>query len=301
MVFVEGHFDVIAMHQYGINNVVATQGTAGPTIQSLKRLMRQCTTFVLCYDGDDGGFKAVESFIKVAGEMACSGELNLTVAQLPQGMDPEDCIKSGMDLHAFIEGAPQWLDWQIDCWLAKVDRSDTVRFSKVEHAIRELVESIKSPALRQYYVDKSAKVLASDAKAAAKLAQSWNQSLPKGRSQRKWSQPSPDWIHNQAERRLLRSYIHFPETRQRLTPVAQYLKAPSHIWLWNRLVELEECLPRWGQDAAMAILVVAEPHYLRSLRQLVMPTIKLDNQDGILSHIEAVLGSGKDEVLAARH
>jgi DNA primase len=289
MVFTEGHFDVISMHQYGIRNVVATQGTAGPALQSIKRLLKHCRRFVLCYDGDDGGFKAIENFIKVAGPMACSGDLTLTVAQLPQDMDPNDCIKAGVDLHALIEDAPNWLDWQISCWLAKVDRSDTFRFSQIERAIRGLVESIKSPALRQYYVDKAAKVLASDPKAAAKLAQSWNQSVGRSRTSAKWHKPTPDWVRQQAERRILRSYIHFPESRARVRAMAQSLQAPSHLWLWHRIQELEQYCPGWEAPAMMAILVVAEPHYLRALRPLVMPTIHLSGQDGILEHAEHVL------------
>jgi DNA primase len=292
MIFVEGHFDAISLHQYGMRNVVATQGTAGPTIHSLNRLLRYCRTLVLCYDGDDGGFKATENFVKVAGKLACSGELTLTVAQLPAGQDPEDCIKSGVDLHALIEAAPQWLDWTIDRWLNELDRSDTFRFSQVEQALRQLVESIKSPALRQYYIDKSSKALASDAKAAAKLAQSWNSSLPKGRSQKRWDRPEAPWVQYQAERRLLRCYLHFPETRTRLKGLTGSIKSPAHSWLWQRIQELESFCPGWDCKTMMAVLAVAEPHYLRTLRSLVMPTIKLGSQVGILDHMEAVLASG---------
>jgi DNA primase len=296
VVFVEGHFDVISMHQYGMQNVVATQGTAGPSLEAIRRLLRQCRRFVLCYDGDDGGLKAIEHFIKVAGPLACAGEMTLTVAQMPSGKDPDDCIRSGVDLYSIIESAPQWLDWQIDCWLAGLDRSDVFRFSQVEQAIRDLVQSIKSPALRQYYVDKSAKVLAADPKAAAKLAQSWMQSVGRSRTNAKWSKPSPDWVRNQAERRLLRCYVHFPESRGRLKPLGDLLQSPSHIWLWNRLMELEQCAGTIQPEMVKALLVVAEPHYLRALRPLVMPTIQLHSQDGILEHVENVLGNAKFEV-----
>lgn len=294
LVFVEGHFDVITLWQHGIHNVVATQGTAAPSIHSIKRLVRQCRRFVLLYDADDGGTNAIEHFIKAAGRLACDGELTLGVASLPQGMDPEDCIKAGVDLHALIEGAPQWLDWIIDKWLKDLDRSDTFRFSQAEQAIRELVQSIKSPALRQHYIDKSAKVLGSNAKSAAKLAQSWYQSLGKTRTAVQWHRPGFDWVRNQAERRFLRSYIHFPETRAELTSLGTRLQSPSHLWLWNRLVELEQHCPEWQADAVMAILAVAEPNYVRILRPLVMPTIKMDNQKGILGHVQAVLTDGEE-------
>lgn len=291
LVFVEGHFDVISMWGYGIANVVATQGTAGPTPESIRRLMRSCRRFVLCYDGDEGGRKAIEHFVKVAGPLACKGELTLTVAQMPEGMDPDDCIRQGLDLHGIIEAAPQWLDWQLDVWLNSVDRSDTHTFSKVEQAIRKFVESIASPALRQHYVDKAAKVLATDGKAAAKLAQTWSKDLPKLRQHATWQRPTPAWTRNQVERRVLRSYIHFPDTRERLKGLMQHLESPSNIWLWRRIEELERSSGTVSPHMVMAVLAVCEPQYLRTLRPLAVPTIKMIHQDGIMDHAERILTS----------
>lgn len=289
VVFVEGQFDVLSMWQYGIRNVVATQGTAGPSMESIKRLMRRCRRFILCYDGDEGGRKAIEHFIKVAGPLACQGELTVTVAQLPEGSDPDSCIREGVDLYAIIENAPQWLDWQIDCWLRNIDRSDIHTFSKIESAIRELVESIKSPALRQYYIDKASKVLAEDSKGAAKLAQNWNKSLPKINHLQKWSRPVPSWVRNQVERRMLRTYIHCPELRIKLRPLMSYLQGPAHIWLWNRLVELDQYSRNFDAEIVMAILSVCEPHYTRTLRSIAVPTIKIAIYDGMIEHAERVL------------
>ena len=289
LVFVEGHFDVINMSQYGIKNVVAIQGTAAPLIQTIKRLARVCKRFVLCYDGDDGGAKAVEHFVKVAGPLACQGELTLTIAQMPDGKDPDDCIRDGIDLHSLIEGAPQWLDWQLDCWLSGLDRSDTHAFSKIESAVRELVESIKSPALRQFYIDKAAKVLAVDHKSAVKLANNWNKSLPKLRHGGHWSKPTPSWVRSLVEKRVLRHYIHFPLDRERLKPLMSNLEGPSHLWLWNRIEEIESYSGELTLDILMALLVVCEPQYTRSLRPIISPTIKLERGDGILNHAESVL------------
>lgn len=289
LIFVEGHFDVISMWQYGIHNVVATQGTAGPPREAINRFLRQCKRFVLCYDGDSGGQKAIEHFIKDVGPLACKGEVTVTIGELPDGKDPDDCIRTGVDMYRIIETAPQWLDWQIDKWLANLDRSDTHFFSKVETSIRELVESIKSPALRQYYVDKAASVLAGDSKSAAKLAQSWNKALPRLRHAGKWHKPSPSWIRTQAEKRALRCYIHLPETRERLRPLMDFLQNPSHLWLWKRIDELERFAYKLEPQMIMSILAVSEPQYMRMLRPIIMPTIKIVAQEGILSHVERML------------
>jgi DNA primase len=289
MVFVEGHFDVISMWQHGIKNVVATQGTAGPSMASIRRIMRHCRRFVLCYDGDSGGNTAIEAFIKVAGPLACQGELTITVAVLPEGSDPDSCIRDGVDLYSIIENAPPWLDWQIDSWLRNVDRSDSHRFSRIEAEIRALVESIKSPALRQFYVDKAAKVLAEDPAAAAKLAKNWNKSLPRNSQVRVWSRPEPSWVRNQTERRVLRMYAHCPESRARLKSVMDALEGPSHLWLWNRFQELEQHAGEVTPSLVFSLLAVCEPHYARTLRSIVQPTIRVVEDAGIIDHAEKVL------------
>lgn len=291
LVFVEGHLDVVAMWQQGIGNVVAIQGNAGLSSHVLNRVLRHCKRFVLCFDGDSGGQTAIENFIKVAGPLACSGQVNITVAQLPEGKDPDDCIRSGIDMHSIIENAPQWLDWQLDYWLASIDRSDTHRFSLIETAVRNLVESIKSPALRQYYVDRASKVLAMDAKTASKLAQNWSKSLPKLSHSAEWARPAPSWLRASVERRALRSYIHFPESREKIRHLMSGLVMPSHIWLWNRICELERHGREVDKGMVMAVLAVCEPSYTRSLRSIVVPTIKLSINDGIISHTRHVLSS----------
>lgn len=289
LIFVEGHLDVVAMWQAGIRNVVAMQGTAAPPIESIKRLTRHCKRFILCYDGDAGGHSAIEHFVKVAGPLACSGELTLTIAKLPEGKDPDDCIQEGIDLYSIIEEAPQWLDWQIDFWLANIDRSDTHKFSKIEAAIRKLVESIKSPALRQYYVDKSASILSKDIKSASKLAKNWNKSLPKLKHAGSWDKPTPAWTRYQSEKRILRHYVHFSESRKELQPLMQHLQLPSHIWLWNRITEIELFTENLTPSMVMTVLAVSEPQYMRTLRPIVCPTITLRSERGIMEHAKSIL------------
>lgn len=289
MVIVEGHLDVISLWQQGLPNAVAIQGTAPPSQASIQRLKRYCKHVVIACDSDKGGRAAVGRFLSVAGSLACAGELTISVAQLPEGMDPDDCVRAGLDINQIIESAESWLDWQIDGWLAGLDRSDTFRFSQAEKAVRELVESIRSPALRQYYLDKASKVLAADPKAAAKLASQWESSLPQLQSRGEWSRPAPTWTRHQAERRALRAYLHFPGTRPKLRPCMERLQAPAHIWLWRRICELELFCESITPEVLSAVLVAAEPHYLRTLRPLLQPTIQLVLEDGLIEHTTATL------------
>lgn len=291
VIFVEGHFDVISLWQHGIKNVVAMQGTAPPSEAILKRLSRKTKRFILCYDNDEGGFKATENFIKVAGPLACRGEITVSVAELPPGKDPDECIREGeVDLLGIIENSVSWLDWQLDVWLRNLDRTDTVNFTRIETSIRQLVESINSPSLRQYYIDKASKILAEDQKSAAKIAKNWAENIHVVKLKRKWQKPSPAETRLSAEKKLLRMYIHIPELRGECKTLMNLLQSPSHRWLWQRIAEIEQYDSRpLSPETVMAILAVCEPHYTRQLRPVAVPTIKILHNDGILKHIQKTL------------
>jgi DNA primase len=290
VIFVEGHFDVISMHQAGIRNVVAMQGTGAPDINVIKRLASRTKRFILCYDSDDGGMKATEQFLKIAGPMACRGELTITVASMPQGTDPDQCINDpSIDLYGIIANAPPWLDWQLDVWLKNLDRSDTHRFSLIEKAIRDLIQSIQSPALRQFYIDKASKNLVNDAKSARELAVQWAEAIPRTSTKRRWERPTPSQTRLIAEKRLIRLYIHAPELRTYCLPLFDRIQSPVYRWLANRISEIEETSAELNSDNIMAILLSAEPHYLRQLRPVAMPTIKIEKSGGVLRHIEDTL------------
>lgn len=294
IIFVEGHFDVISMWQHGVKNVVATQGTAGPSIESLKRLSRHCRNFVLCYDGDAGGIKAVENFVSVAADMIYNGDINVVVADLPQGMDPDECLRENVGLENIIENAKQWIEWKIDSLTLDLDYSNTHHFASVENEIKSMILKVKSHALRQYYIDKAAKLLCSTEKNAAKLAADWSVNTSKSRVVQSWAKPSSGWTAYQVERRLLRTYIHFPEARERLQKTMGLLRVQQHCWMWQRILEVQSMNTEIDVDILKVILAVAEPDYVKVLRPLLVPTIKLSFNDGILMHAERIMQQAND-------
>ncbi len=81
---VEGYTDVLAMHQCGLENVVANSGTAlsEPQIRLLHRFTSNIT---LLYDGDEAGMKASLRGI----DMLLSEGMNVKVLLLPEGEDPD--------------------------------------------------------------------------------------------------------------------------------------------------------------------------------------------------------------------
>ncbi len=97
-VIVEGYTDVIACHQGGACNVVATLGTA-LTAGHVSELRRYAEKVVLIFDGDVAGQKAADRAV----ELFLTGDLDVFIAILPGGLDPAD-------LFAQADGRQQWDD-----------------------------------------------------------------------------------------------------------------------------------------------------------------------------------------------
>lgn len=94
---VEGYTDVISMHASGIENVVASSGTA-LTQGQIKILASQTKNITVLYDGDSAGIKASLRGI----DMLLKSNLNVYVVLLPEGEDPDSFARKNDD-HTVLE------------------------------------------------------------------------------------------------------------------------------------------------------------------------------------------------------
>lgn len=290
-IFVEGHIDVISMWQAGIKNVVAIQGTASPSENIIQRMLRRTKSFVLCMDTDDGGEKAIGLFLDSVKNLTLNGLLDVRIATIQDGNDPDGAIKAGVNMNEVIDNAIPWIDWILDKWLCKLDFSNTAKVQLVEQEIKKLISGLSSSALRAHYFDKAAIRLAQNKQnIAAEILKSLQSDTSSKPSEKIWKKPDQYWTRTNVEKRLLRLYIHRPGLRWLLKPLMANLVNPDMIWLWNRIDELEQnskvdCTPY----SVMAILGVSEPRYLLKLRSLARPTIEIDDSEGVLIHIEDIM------------
>ncbi len=88
---VEGYFDVLAMHLYGIENAVATLGTAltPEHVQMIKGMVGASGQVYLVFDSDQAGIKAAQRSVRVFEE----GFLDARVLVLPTGHDPDTYLR----------------------------------------------------------------------------------------------------------------------------------------------------------------------------------------------------------------
>lgn len=111
VVLVEGYFDHLALLRAGLQETVASMGTA-LTFEQAERLRRLCPRAILCYDGDSAGRKAT----RAALSHLLSLGFEASVAKLPGDEDPDDfLLREGPEaLARRIEEAPDSLTWLIE-------------------------------------------------------------------------------------------------------------------------------------------------------------------------------------------
>lgn len=125
VILVEGYIDVIALHQAGLENVVASMGTS-LTPSQVRLIKRYSDRVLIAYDQDKAGIAAtLRSF-----DLLMNADLQVEIVNMPQGMDPEELVrKEGID--SFLEKkkkAIPYFDYRLD--MAISNRSSMARRDK---------------------------------------------------------------------------------------------------------------------------------------------------------------------------
>ena len=116
---VEGYTDVLAMHQVGIANVVASMGTA-LTESQLKEVSRYTKNVYLALDADAAGQKAMLRALEISRKL----DIRVKLVQMPAGSDPADLVLAGGGAERFRELAADalaLLEYQVHVTLASAD------------------------------------------------------------------------------------------------------------------------------------------------------------------------------------
>ncbi len=92
LIVVEGYMDVIALAQFGLNNAVATLGTA-TTTEHAETLFRSCNEIVFCFDGDRAGRDAAARAMDAVLPRLRDGR-QCRFLLLPDGEDPDSMVRS---------------------------------------------------------------------------------------------------------------------------------------------------------------------------------------------------------------
>lgn len=144
-IVVEGQIDAIRCHQAGLDNVVASQGTA-LTENHARLIKRYADEVVLVLDADAAGVKAALA----SSEIFIANELSVRVVTLPEKEDPDSLIrKNGPEtLRELIKTAPGALDFLIEALERKEDMATEAGRMRVVKAVLNLIGHCPSAARR---------------------------------------------------------------------------------------------------------------------------------------------------------
>ena len=165
-IIVEGYMDVIAAHQYGYHNVVASMGTA-LTENQVSQLKSLATNFVLALDPDTAGqeatLRSLEASWKVIGIQSASrgrsqgvlyqrDPITLSIAALPDGKDPDDLIRHDpAEWERLTTNAPPLMSFLIPAIASRFDTNTGQGKTQVVEAIYPLIAATENPFDRQRY------------------------------------------------------------------------------------------------------------------------------------------------------
>ena len=149
----EGQLDTICCHEAGVEQAIATQGTA-LTTQHARILKRYTTNVVLCYDGDGAGIEASE---KAFRELVAEG-LTARVVELPAGDDPDSYLKAhGADaFRTLITEAKEFFDSKLGRAKAQGLLSSAAQRAVVTKQCVDLLAAMSDSAAREYQINVAA-------------------------------------------------------------------------------------------------------------------------------------------------
>jgi DNA primase len=159
---VEGYTDVLSMHQAGIENVVASSGTA-LTVDQIRLIRRYTNNITILFDGDSAGIKA--SFRGI--DLILEEGMNVRVLLFPDGEDPDSFSKKvgGTELKAFIkEHSKDFIAFKAQL-LYNESAHDPIKKAGL---IKDMVESISlipEPIYRSVYIKECSRIMDVDEQA----------------------------------------------------------------------------------------------------------------------------------------
>lgn len=194
-IIVEGYMDVLAAHQFGENNVVASMGTA-LTEQQLRALKRYTDTFILALDADTAGQAATLRGVSQAREaldrewvptISATGLLRhesrlaaeLRIMTLPEGQDPDDVIRSDPALwQKLVDDALPVVEYFFELARRELNLDTAQGKSEAAERLAPLIREVADEIQRTHYVQQLARLIQTDLRTVERLVLRPKQAAP---------------------------------------------------------------------------------------------------------------------------
>lgn len=233
-IIVEGYMDVIAAHQHGIANVVASMGTSltDKQVGVIKRLTRN---LVLALDADAAGDEATLRGLRVARQAftervsrvpdSLGGtsklQASLRIIHLPRGKDPDEVIREDpQGWQALVDGAVSLMDYFVEAVTSRLDLGREEGKAAAAEQLLPLISEVSNSVERELYLNKLARRIGVDEKTLARRAAQL-QPTARERSRRTTALPAEKSGHYRLEEYYLSLLLQHPalaDTGERLSP-----------------------------------------------------------------------------------
>jgi DNA primase len=157
-IIMEGYMDVIMAHQNGVNNAVASMGTAitDTQVNTLKKLSRN---LILSLDSDAAGEEAM--LRTVSYENILNAEIR--IIELPEGKDPDEVIKEDINIwNQLVNKAVPIVDYTFERVIARLDLDKARDKSLFADRLLPIVAEINDPIRQAHYLQKLASTVKVD-------------------------------------------------------------------------------------------------------------------------------------------
>ena len=148
LILVEGNIDVVALHQFGFDNAIASLGTS-LTEEQASLMTRYADQIVLIYDGDKAGQNATQRAIPILEKAG----LQVKVLQIEGAKDPDEFLhKFGADrFKLLLEGSSNRVEYQLNAIALKYDLKLDDQKVKFLQESADLIATLGSAVQREVY------------------------------------------------------------------------------------------------------------------------------------------------------
>jgi len=155
---VEGYMDVVMLAQSGIENVVATLGTA-TTRAHLERLFRHSADVIFCFDGDRAGRAAAWRALETALPVLRDGR-QVSFLFLPEGQDPDSMVRAeGRDgFLQYLKKAQSLPEYLLSTLITQVDLQRLDGRARLIDLARPYLQRLEAGALKELLIDRLAEL-----------------------------------------------------------------------------------------------------------------------------------------------
>jgi DNA primase len=215
-VVVEGNLDVIASHQAGVKNVVASAGTA-LTEFHLKDLSRYAADIRFAFDADRAGINATERAIPLAQKV----EVNVSIISIPEGKDPDDLVRENPQLWLKVIDNHQYaVDWLIERYQSLLDITSGKGKREFTDIVLRIIRNLNDQVEKDHYAHQVAQIIGVSKEAIlAKLAEDPQATATRRRrlTHTPTREPKPIIEQRKAEQQLLALLLMIPTLRAHAT------------------------------------------------------------------------------------